>query len=193
MKNLITEFNNFLKYHYQPLYHALTGERAYKFLTENKIPGYSFQRYWKDGKLRKDNEEDYETSYFYKGISTTRDLDFAKSWKDIIFVLNQDELRKKYKIVPYQWNATIGADYIKDHKKEKEEFVITGYFKNSFYKIKSFYKRTKLLNKLQKSIGEIKPLDDYLIGIHISNEFKEFIGKTYLEYIEKHPKFLGYI
>ncbi len=69
-------------------------------------------------------------------------------------VLNQDKLKQDYKIVPYQWNYSIGSDYIKDHKKEREEFVITDYVDDFYHDV---------------SFGSIKPLSKYIIGFYVSD------------------------
>ena len=151
---MITTLNEFLG---QPnmLYHALDFNKLEKFLKDDIIPGYSYQRYWKDGLMRKDNDPDYNNSNWYKGISTTRDMNFAKEWSHTFIVLDQDKIKQDYKVVPYQWNYSIGADYVKDHKKEREEFIITGYEEDE--------------NMLHIPKGSIKPLSKYIIGFYLSD------------------------
>jgi len=157
------------------LYHNLDIERLYEFIENDELLGYSSQRFWEDGLGRKDNDSDYETSYWYKGISTTRDLNFAKYWgKHAIIVFDRDKLKTKYKIVPYQWNYTIGADYVKDYKKEREEFVVTGIQKKWDY---------------LKAVGSIQPLSKYMKGFYLVDEkniykndiefYKELKNKKY--------------
>ncbi len=69
------------------LYHGLDFNKLETILREDKIPGYTSQRYWKDGLRRKDNDPDYNNSMYYKGISTTRDINFAKQWGSNIYCI----------------------------------------------------------------------------------------------------------
>lgn len=62
------------------VFHALKKENATSSLSEGKIQGYTSQRVWPDGNRRKENDDGYEDSYFIKGLSTTRELDFALRW-----------------------------------------------------------------------------------------------------------------
>ena len=54
-------------------------------LINNKIDGYTWQRYWPDGKRRKDDDPDYNKSFYMKGLSLTREIDYAKSWNGVVF------------------------------------------------------------------------------------------------------------
>lgn len=185
-----------------PLYHAITHERAIIALTENKLGGYSIQRYWRDGRRRKDDEEGYESGLWMRGISLTRDVDFAKSWNDVIFVFDQEKLKTKYKLLPYNWGYSIGGGYIQGSKakREREEFLITGISSElnpktgKHYKQK--YRRYQEFDKMYKTPnGYIEPLDKYLIGFFISNHFIDILkkyNKNQLTLLNKNDKFLGY-
>ena len=166
---MITTLNEFLGQS-NLLYHGLDFYKLEIFLREDRIPGYSGQRYWKDGRRRKDNEKDYNESMWYKGISTTRDLNFAKQWGQTIIVFDKDKLKQDYKIVPYQWNYSISADYIKDHKHEREEFIVTGYADDLYPDI---------------SFGSIKPLSKYIIGFYVSDYTISVENKYLVELIDE--------
>ena len=132
-----------------PLYHAIKSKNAITALKEDKLGGYSIQRIWPDGKRLKDDEPGYEKSNYMRGISTTRDIEYANKWNDVIFVFDPTKLKTKYKVVPYNWGYSIGRGYIQGSrmKREREEFVITGFSegqKNDEHNLK-FMKMIKVL------------------------------------------------
>jgi hypothetical protein len=85
------------------------------------------------------------------GVSLTRNFKFAKSWGDIIFEVDQKRLTQRYKIIPFNYFVDQSSKPA-NFRKEAEEFVI----------------------------GNIFPLNKYLIKIHISvdymSEFEERYG-----------------
>ena len=182
-----------------PLYHALKSDRAIKALSENKLGGYSIQRIWEGGKKLKDDQPGYDESDFMRGISTSRDIDFCAKWNDIIFVFDQDKLRNKYKIEPYNWGNSIGRGYIqKTIKREREEFVITGYSKSHMInpktgkKYKNDWKRLDNFSKMiENPNGYIEPLDKYLIGFFISERVEKYIDEKDKAILKSHKKYLG--
>ena len=95
LRNIIDKFS------VAPLYHAIKSDRAIKALEENKLGGYSTQRTWEGGKRLKDDQPGYDESDYIRGISTSRDIDYCAKWNDIIFIFDQDKLKNKYKVIPY--------------------------------------------------------------------------------------------
>lgn len=195
MEKLITNIKEFKhiyeKYSHANLYHAIKIKYALNALEKNALDAYSIQRYWSGGKRKKDNEPDYDDSYFYRGISLTRDKQYAIKWENIIFEFDQQKLKQKYKIIPYNWGYSISNTNRQNYKKEKEEFLIVSKTE------KSYPDDIDFLKMLEKPGGTIKPLDKYLIGIYINertyNVYTKNDTKIYepFEKIKKHPLYKG--
>lgn len=193
------------------LYHALKVEHAYSQLKENCIIGRTFQRYWPDGIRRKEDDPDYEKSWQLKGISTTRDFDYAKKWGSVVYIFNKDLLAQKYKIIPYSWNFHFdsGDHDIKSkfrHKREREEFVVFGILKKTFDELeKEWLEKMDNdddfgINKIDYVIrhekGKLDNLSKYLEGIMVDKGTID-IYQDYeptlamIQFIMDHPKFKG--
>jgi len=192
---MITTINEYKKilesYSRSNLYHAIKTEYALTALDKNKLAAHSIQRYWPDGKRRKDDEEGYDESYFLRGLSLTRDKKYAANWNNIIFEFDQEKLKNKYKIIPYNWGFSIGGGYKKqNHKREKEEFLIVS-------KEESSFNNKEFLNMIKKPGGYIYPLDKYLVGIYISkNSYDIYTDKNTKQYepferIKEHKLYKG--
>ena len=170
------------------LYHALEFEYAVSALKKNKLDAYTFQRYWPDGKRRKDNDTDYYQSHYYRGLSLTRNIRYAVKWNDVVFVFNQNKLSSKYKIIPYNWSYSLS---VRDIKRETEEFLVVSKID------KPIPDNVKLIKKLQKPGGKVYPLDKYLIGFYINNRIYDIVTKngtksnTTIDFLQKHPLYLG--
>jgi len=185
LRNIIDKFS------VAPLYHAIKSDRAIKALEENKLGGYSIQRTWEGGKRLKDDQPGYEESNFMRGISTSRDIDYCARWNDIIFIFDQDKLKTKYKVVPYNWGYSIGRGYKQGSrmKREREEFVMTGFSEG---KMKDDDEgNSKFMEMIKKPEGYIEPLDKYLIGFFISERVEKYIDEKDKEILKSHKKYLG--
>lgn len=183
LRNIIDKFS------VAPLYHAIKSDRAIKALEENKLGGYSIQRTWAGGKRLKDDQPGYEESNFMRGISTSRDIDYCAKWNDIIFIFDQNKIKTKYKVVPYNWGYSIGRGYNQGSrvKREREEFVITGFSEG---KMKDDDEcNFKFMEMVQKPKGYIEPLDKYLIGFFISKRFEKYNDDK--SFFKLHKKYLG--
>lgn len=161
-----------------PLYHAISFNRCKEALDKNSLDCYSFQRTWPDGKRLKDDQDGYYDSQYLRGISLTRDFEYAKGWNEIVFEFDQDKLKQKWKVVPYNWGYSIGKGYIQSHrmKREREEFLIIGI--------------TDELN-INKPVGSIKPLDRYLTGFWIDNNMLSRNNDD-VNSLTEHPLFCGF-
>ena len=176
------------------LYHGLKFDYAISALEKNKLDAYTFQRFWPDGKRRKDDDPEYNNSYYYRGLSLTRDPKYASGWSDVIFEFNQDVLNTKYKIIPYNWGYSIGGGYQQGSrvKREREEFLITS-------TIEKRLPNSQLIKTLQSPGGSIEPLDKFIVGIYISkrvyNIFTDNDSKKYdpIEKIKNNPLYKGLI
>lgn len=147
------------------LYHSLKTEYALQAFQKNKLDAYTFQRFWPDGKRRKDDDPEYKNSYYYRGLSLTRDPKYAANWSDIIFEFNQDALKTKYKIIPYNWGYSIGGGYEQGPrvKREREEFLIVSTINHPLTNV-------QLANTLKTPGGAVEPLDRYLEGVYINKK-----------------------
>lgn len=177
-----------------PLYRAIDElQYAWGALQRNEMLGTSRQRFWSDGKPRRDNDPEYYESYWMKGVSLTRDFSFAKRWGWFVFVFDQTKLARRYRIMPFSWGATIGNHEGIDHRKEREEFLILDKAPNRFVKPDGSKDRDAFNNN-DKSI---KPLSDYMTGFYVCravldspHQFAK-AGIT-LEQLTSHPAFLGF-
>lgn len=148
-----------------------------------------FQRIWPGWKRLKDDHPDYFKSQFLRGISLTRDFDYAKNWNSVVFEFDQEKLRSKWKISPYNWGYSIGRGYRQGirAKREREEFLITG-LTDRDPRDKDF-RGLGNESPLTKPVGSIRPLDRYLIGFWINEYFKE---DSKIQSMVKTPLFLGF-
>jgi len=176
----ISNFDLFIKEELSraALYHAIKFDRAENALKNNKLDCYSFQRTWPEGKRLKDDQPGYYNSQYLRGISLTRDFNYAKSWNDIVFEFDQEKLKQKWKVVPYNWGYSIGRGYKQGDraKREREEFLVTG--------------TTNELN-LKDPVGSIQPLDKYINGFWIDSFLCDLKGYD-VESLMKHPLFIGF-
>tara|TARA_B100000073_G_scaffold348064_1_gene364838 strand:- start:5036 stop:5788 length:753 start_codon:yes stop_codon:yes gene_type:complete len=204
---------------YTSLYHGVKLDVAEKIIDNDKMEARTTQRYWEDGKKRKDNDPDYETSKWMKGWSMTRSFDYAFLWSGLVLEFDKADLQKEFKIEPISWNYTIGrinpADI--DHKKEREEFIVasrTGKNTKDYERIAEEiqesayqeYEKTKDVDKLRE-LGELsfidllkkpegKPLlnvNNKIKSIYISNALVEIysLENEKIQKVLNHPKFKG--
>lgn len=117
------EINNFL-------YHSTSYETALKILKNNNINGLTIHQTGVDKIIR--------------GVSLTRDLNFAKSWDDCIFVLDKEALISKFKLLPY--NAFKSA---KKYRSESEEFLIGNLSNLSKYLNKIYIKSSVTTDEIK--------------------------------------------
>lgn len=174
------------------LYHGLEFKYAIAALEKNKLDAYTFQRFWPDGKRRKDDDPEYQNSYYYRGLSLTRDSKYASGWNNVIFEFNQDALKTKYKIIPYNWGYSIGGGYQQGSrvKKEREEFLIVSTIDHEL-------SNDQLVKILQSPGGSVEPLNKFLDGVYISKRTYDIYtrndNKIYepIEKIKSNPLYKG--
>lgn len=197
----------------QVVFHGIKFEYAGGILEENKIKGYTTQRYWADGKRRKDHEKDYEDSLWMKGISTTRSLEFASHWAPVVLVLDLSVISQAKEVVPYAWNF-----HMKDSnnfKKETEEFVVlsrTGRrfkmneneefmkeyqegIKDQDPEVRAYYEKAILkldMESFEAPAGELD-ISKCLMGIFLVGYIVDIYGLDHpvIQQVLNHPKFIG--
>jgi hypothetical protein len=105
------------------LYHAISYEHLLPALRDNRLVGGSTHRMHRNGTVPWPlpggrPTPTYLQSEWYFGICLTRDPRFAFSWNDVVLVLDQESLRQRHRLVPYNWMEH-------HHKAEAEEFLVT--------------------------------------------------------------------
>ena len=176
-----------------PLYHGYNQpDHALEAIKNNEMAATTAQRFWHDGKRRKDNDPEYEKSFWMKGVSLSRDIKFALHWGSIVFVLDQDKLQQNYKIIPFHWGYSNPSG--SHHKREREEFVVRKSTWDNYYDSdeddeEKFFN----WNRFKSAEGSIKPLDRYLIGIYVEDCLRDRPSfKPIVDQLTKHPKFIGF-
>lgn len=179
------------------LFHGMQLEFAFQALRRDSLEGRTIQRFWPDGRRRKDNDKDYNDSYWFKGLSMTRDVRFAQSWGSVVLKLDRTKIANTYKIIPYNWGYSIPAD--NHHKKEREDFVVTGRIHKNEHQLKKDHEETGQRydhpeHWMNKVVGKpIAPLHQFILGITMNESIKEIDSwGEMIKSIESHPKFLGY-
>ncbi len=146
-----------------PLYHGVRFDHAAKQLKENRIEGRTTQRFWPGGRRLKDDHPEYKDSFWLKGVSLTRDINYAKHWADIVYVIDQTKLSQRYKIIPFNWGYANAKSRGQHHKREREEFVVLGKIYKSLHQFIEDYnderdalwdKYDELLYRGQKEAAE---------------------------------------
>lgn len=181
------------------LYHGYSKpEFAALAIKNNELSATTAQRFWADGKRRKDNDPEYKNSYWMKGVSTTRDFKYAKSWGNVVFSLDQSKINQNYKIIPFNWGYSIPSG--NDHKREREEFVVKkstldNYF-DSFDDDEPEDKQFNF-NRFNSVEGSIKPLNKFLTGIWMDQWLEKNSSywnesKESLDLLKNHSLFKGY-
>lgn len=192
------------------LWHGMKTERFLQVLEEGVMKARTMQRYWKDGKFFFDDDrENYENSFFFKGWSTTRDKHYAFAWGDVTLLLDEEAIKRDFKIRPLSWAATMR--HSQNTKMEREEFIIAELFEQTFDDCKDeFY---DILDNIEdkdekKQFNELCDQDGF-IGywrrpskntIDFNNYVKGFFLRSdpygnsieVFEELKKHPLFLGF-
>jgi len=165
------------------LYHAIKPEYAVDALKNNRLPCHSIQRSWEGGIRLKDDHPDYNSSDYLRGISLTRDIKYAKNWQIVVFIFDQEKLKTKWKIIPYNWGYSIGRGYRQgmNAKREREEFLITGLTKGPL-------DGQEFLNAVETPEGNIEPLNRYLKGFIIE---PDYMKDEYYKFLSEHPLYMG--
>lgn len=178
------------------LFHGMALEHALTALTNNELLGLTTQRWWPDGRRRTDSEPDYHDSYWMKGVSLTRDANFAKSWGGVVLELDQEKLKHRFKIIPFNWLYSNANSAIR--KKEREEFLVVSATPDKFMRelttddIEASVVPTIDMERFTAPGGKVRNLDSYIVSIRVSDEFQEiYKGTPELEKLLAHPKFVG--
>lgn len=184
-----------------PLYRAVKNEYVGQMFRDDKLVGSTTQRYWDDGKRRKDDDPEYRGSNWMKGLSFTRDKFYAMQWGDFFMAIDQEKLARHNRIIPFSWGYSSQDKYgTIDHKREREEFVLThkgGTYETPEEDGSGTYFDAKAFRTPE---GEIKGFSDMLLGFWLSEDYVrssyergelESSGIT-LDELIRHPKFKGW-
>lgn len=109
---------------YAPLYHATAISKARLALADGGLMGKTLHLRYK--LLTTGGKGEFPGTQ--QGISTTRSFNFASGWDRVVFELDQEKVRSKYRIIPINYwsnqnnKARVQGD--KHFHNEFEEFVI---------------------------------------------------------------------
>lgn len=109
-----------------PLYHGVSFQYVNNIFKNGFLECRTPHRYWSDGLRRKDDNEQYEDSYWKVGTCFSRNFEIALNFGGIVFVVDKNKLKQNFKIEPIAWNYHISSKSVRmpNHKKEREEFLI---------------------------------------------------------------------
>lgn len=117
------------------LWHGVKFKNTMNIFNKNCIEARTTQRYWKEGQFFFDDQRtEYEKSFFLKGWSTTRSKFYAMSWGEVVFLLDEEKIKRDFEVKPFAWNATIRHAF--DFKKETEEFIVSNRMNKTFEELK---------------------------------------------------------
>lgn len=139
------------KHYINTLWHATSIENVLKVLENDHLKPYTKHRYWEDGKVRKDNDPQYEDSRWKNGWSLTRNKLYALSWNTVVLEFDREKINQNFKIEPLCWGYLISQIKRTNYKRELEDFVLSGGSRESI----NYYKE---LN--EKNIEEYDNLSD---------------------------------
>lgn len=181
---LVQKNKKFISQNVDIIFHGLKHEFIEKILDQDYIEPKTYQRYWKDGFRRKENWNDYEDSYWKSGWSMTRDINVALNFGSIVFAFDKNKIKQHFKVEPFAWNYHFSDEYAINinHKKEREEFVVSEYTEISI----------GLIEKRKKELEEkILPAmyEEYKKMAKETTEDKK-ARKKYKELIKKEEEFL---
>ena len=169
------------------LYTGTSFEYGMVQLQNNEIKPTVVHRYWTDSILRTHDEPGYESKcYWLQGLSTSRSLKVASSFGGLVWEINRDIIKTKYKIKCKDWGSTIPNREIKNRGKEQEEFIVYRRMK---------HKRGKSWIKEKEHVNSIQNWLKYVNGFYISlrhNLGIESLSDAEFTYLTEHPLFLGY-
>lgn len=168
------------------LFHGVEVNRAKDILNRGSILGYTTQRYWKDGKRFKDNHPEYENSFWMKGISMSRDLEYSLSWAGVLLIFDKNLIKQKHEVSPYSWNYQL--DNPSAAKKEREDFVVLSK-KNKSYKNKDnpawIEEYNEIMNvDLEKLKEELDP-DEFQSYLDLQKQYQEKLNNINISDISK--------
>lgn len=122
----------------QTVWHGMKVEHAKTALTEKFLTPFTKHRYWEDGRRRRDNEKDYEDSFWMYGWSTTRDKNYAMNWGSVVLELDLDQIKTKFKVQQISWGFLLNSNKNRNFRKEVEEFIIAKKIPKSLQSIKDY-------------------------------------------------------
>lgn len=144
-----------------PLYHGCTMRNAEYNLMNNGIFGYSA---------------------YGRGVSLTRNKNFAQSWGPVVFELDQSKLIQNHKIRPYNF---FGDPKVDDspHRTTRAKGILN--------------KKSQFVNQSEETVpNDIKPLDRYITAIYLADyvlddAIKHGTDDDKVQLILAHPKYAG--
>lgn len=142
---------------FKGLWHGLSMENFLILLSDGVMKARTNHRYWLEGKHYFDDENEYESSFWMKGWSTSRDKFFSMSWGAVVLLLDEDLIKQDFQVKPISWISTLrSAQYI---KQEREEFIIAEKGLRTFEELKADFEM--ICDELEESDSSHE-LDSFL-------------------------------
>ena len=184
---------------YSNVFHVVNIKYALIQLKTGEMLPNTTHRYWKDGrKYLDDGSDTYKSSYWYVGISTTRDTEFARIFggnkHSIIYELDIEKIKQNYKVIPIDWGSSIINRNLNNARKEAEEFIICNKYEKSLYNKKTKKYDINKIENFKKNSVKFK-LNRYLVSIYFpSIEAIDYVldhNKELYNLIINHPQYAG--
>jgi len=106
------------------LYHATKLQYCKDQLQHDRVMAAMIHRFWKDGKRRERGDPGYDDHVWIKGLSLSRNLRFCLKWGILVFELDRELLKRKYKLLPITWFSQNTADPKGTYRRrESEEYL----------------------------------------------------------------------
>ena len=169
-----------------PIYHYTTSQSARKIIDTDTLLGGGDNTF-KDDKLKNSKHGKYisftrdrnldltKQNYGIGGGTIDPDLDDTELVVDVIFVINRDKLKTRYKLEPFSFDSMVGHyEYndTEDYGDDEEDFERVGYTE------KDKEKEERVL------IDKIAPLRPYIMDIiyngpdkNLKKRIKEYLGQ----------------
>ena len=152
------------------LYHGVDFRIFLDIINRGSILGHTSHRYWPEGKRYQKSHPKYQESYWMRGLSTSRNVNYSLSWRLFVFVFRKEVIQQQFKIQNYNWFHH--GENVPQIKNEYEEFIVfnkTG--------------KTYLMKDNENYKKELKEYEKYYEQMTDSDEKKE-----YLKFLESFRK-----
>lgn len=170
-----------------PIYHYTTSQSAKKIIDSDMLLGSDDSGAWDDEKLKSSKHGKYisftrdrnfdltKHTYGIGGNVIDQDLDDMELSIDVVFVINRDKLKTRYKLEPFSYEAMVGV--YDDYEDDESDEILNDYNQ------KDKEKEERVL------IDKIAPLRPYVMDI-IYNGPDEILKAKIKKYLGK-PSYIG--
>lgn len=146
---------------FKGLWHGLSMENFLIMLEDGEMKARTNHRYWLEGKHYFDDENEYDSSFWMKGWSTSRDKFFSMTWGAVVLLLDEELIKRDFQVKPISWISTLRS--AQNIKQEREEFIVAEKGSMTFEGLKEqFESICDELEELDNSDPFASHLEDFL-------------------------------